>query len=374
MFEVRGVSREFPGRPAPVRALHHVDLDAADGRITALLGPSGSGKTTLLRILAGFDRPDAGEVRLAGRVVAGPGVFVPPERRKIGVVTQEGSLFPHLDVAANVAYGLPGGWRRFWSGEQRSKRAARVQELLEMVGLRDYGRRRPDELSGGQQQRVALARALAPAPSVILLDEPFSALDSGLRVELREEVVALLRSIDTTAVLVTHDQGEALSLADHVVILRAGEVVQAGPPAELYAHPADAGTADLLGDVVLMPAQVVSCSAQGVAEAECALGRVRVDCKEATEGGSCTLVLRPEQLRLDAPGTPARVLATSFYGHDGMVRLQLTDLDVQVLVRMLGPLPEVGREVHVQFSPDAVAHAVAVHAPVPAVATAAAPV
>lgn len=358
MFEVHGVVRRYRSRSSVVTALGGVDLVTPKGRITALLGPSGSGKSTLLRILAGFERPDDGEVRIDGRAVASDGVFVPPQKRHVGIVTQEGSLFPHLDVAANVAYGLPGNWSRHFSTERRRTRRDRVEALLEMVGLPGYGRRRPDELSGGQQQRVALARALAPEPSAILLDEPFSALDTGLRVELREEVCDLLRQLGTTTVLVTHDQGEALSLADHVAILREGLVVQSGPPNAVYTRPVDAATADLLGDVVLLRAQTdVSTS-----RAECLLGDVSIDqCPFGCDaGGECLVVLRPEQLVLDDTGVPATVLSTSFFGHDGMVRLAVDGRDEPLLVRTVGSLPEVGGRVHVTVVPGTVAHAVPV--------------
>lgn len=361
MFEVRGVVRRYRSRSSVVTALTGVDLATPRGRITALLGPSGSGKSTLLRILAGFERPDRGEVRIDGRVVASDTVFVPPQRRHVGIVTQEGSLFPHLDVAANVAYGLPGSWSRWVSATRRRARADRVDELLEMVGLPGYARRRPDELSGGQQQRVALARALAPQPDAILLDEPFSALDTGLRVELREEVCGLLRDLGTTTVLVTHDQGEALSLADHVVILREGSVVQAGTPDAVYRRPVDAATADLLGDVVLLAAATDATSSR----AECALGDVSItQCPLGCEkGGECIVVLRPEQLVLGATGLPATVVSTSFFGHDGMVRLAVEGLADSLLVRTMGALPAVGDRVHVTVLPGTVAHAVPVPGP-----------
>ncbi len=363
MFEVRNVVHRYRSRTDTVTALAGVDLVTPRGAITALLGPSGSGKSTLLRILAGFERPDQGDVLIDGATVASRDTFVPPQQRHVGIVMQEGSLFPHLDVAANVAYGLPGNWSRLWSAARRRDRAARVEGLLEMVGLPGYGSRRPDELSGGQQQRVALARALAPEPAAILLDEPFSALDTGLRVELREEVCGLLRRLGTTTVLVTHDQGEALSLADHVVILRAGEVVQAGPPEAVYARPVDAATADLLGDVVLLHAAPDS----NASIADCVFGKVDIDACPAgcADGGECLVVLRPEQLSLHEEGIPATVISTSFFGHDAMVRLRVDGLDEPLLVRTLGELPEVGGRVHVGIAPGTVARAV----PLPDAAT-----
>ncbi|MBM7369082.1 ABC transporter ATP-binding protein [Gordonia hydrophobica] len=345
MFQIRGVTRTFPSRPEPVQALRGIDLDVVDGGLTAILGASGCGKTTLLRILAGFDRPDAGEVRLGERVVASPGVFVKPEKRSVGIVAQEGALFPHLSVAANIAYGLPGN---AWSAAERRSRTERVEAMLRLVGLPGYGDRRPAQLSGGQQQRVALARALAPAPSVVLLDEPFSALDAALRVELREEVRDLLRSIETTAVLVTHDQNEALSLADHVALMRDGLVVQSGTPQQVYDHPADPEAAAFLGDSVQVPCSVLlddDAGHDGMLVVDSPLGSLRVPAASVHDG---TLVLRPEQLEIAETGVPATVFATRFFGHDGLVQLRLDDgtplrlrvagtdlpaLDASVLVR-----------------------------------------
>ena len=344
MFQIRGVTRTFPSRPEPVQALRGIDLDIVDGGLTAILGASGCGKTTLLRILAGFDRPDAGEVRLHDRLVAGPGVFVKPEKRSVGIVAQEGALFPHLTVAANIAYGLPDTPLTALRPPERRARAERVEEMLELVGLPGYAGRRPAELSGGQQQRVALARALAPAPAVILLDEPFSALDAALRVDLREEVRDLLRRIATTAVLVTHDQNEALSLADHVALMRNGRVVQAGTPQEVYARPADPAAAAFLGDSMEVPCTVVS-EADGMCTVTCPLGTLDVPV-ERVHGS--TLVLRPEQLEIADVGAPAVVAVTRFFGHDGLVQLRLED-GTPLRLRVAGrELPEIDAAVHVR--------------------------
>ncbi|WP_182359052.1 ABC transporter ATP-binding protein [Tomitella gaofuii] len=353
MFRVRGVTRVFPSRPAPVHALRGVDLDVRRGELTAVLGASGCGKTTLLRALAGFDRPDAGTIHLGDTLVAGPGAFVRPEHRNVGIVAQEGALFPHLSVAQNVVYGLPDGLLSAFNFVARRRRRARVDEMLELVGLPGYGDRRPDELSGGQQQRVALARALAPAPSVILLDEPFSALDAALRVELREEVRDLLRDVQATAVLVTHDQSEALSLADHVALMRDGRVVQAGSPADVYARPVDPAAAAFLGESVEIPCRVHGGDGDLV-EVDCPLGRLRVkpsalfDGQGAGASADRTMVLRPEQLAIADDGTPATVCATSFFGHDGLVRLRVDD-GTPLLVRLDGrDIPPVGSAVHVR--------------------------
>nr|BFE83101.1 hypothetical protein GCM10020093_057020 [Planobispora longispora] len=206
-----------------------------------MLGPSGCGKTTLLRIVAGFEGLDGGSVRIGEREVAG----LPPERRGVGIVPQEAALFPHLSVARNVGFGLPRG---------SSGRTGRIEECLELVGLAGYGDRMPHQISGGQQQRVALARALAPRPGVVLLDEPFNALDRSLRVSVRDEVRAALKRAGATAVLVTHDQEEALSMADTVAVMREGRIVQEGAPSSIYAAPRDLGVATFVGEAVVLTA------------------------------------------------------------------------------------------------------------------------
>lgn len=347
VLTVRGVSKTFSARPAPVRALREVDLEVVAGGLTAILGASGCGKTTLLRVIAGFDRPDSGEVRLGERVLTAAGVHVPPEQRGIGIVPQEGALFPHLNVAQNIGFGLSGWGLGALSGRARRQRAARVAELLELVGLPDHGTRRPDELSGGQQQRVALARALAPKPQVVLLDEPFSALDAGLRAELREEVRSLLHRIGTTAILVTHDQEEALSLADHIAVMRDAQVVQADSPRGVYVTPADAEVAAFIGEAVLLPGKLAPRHATNAPSVECALGCIAVQAGGVGPGfhGACMVMLRPEQLELADVGVPARVVATSFFGHDSVVRLRLgaDGSGAPVQVRMQGhALPAIG--------------------------------
>ncbi|MGY1815598.1 ABC transporter ATP-binding protein [Blastococcus sp. SYSU D00820] len=287
-----------------------VDLHVPEGSTTALLGPSGCGKTTLLRIVAGFDDPDVGTVELGGRVVAGAGRSVPAARRGIGFVPQEGALFPHLTVGANVAFGLP---RR----QRRDHR--RIGEMLDLVGLDpDLAGRSPHQLSGGQQQRVALARALAPEPSLVLLDEPFSSLDASLREETRHAVGEALAVTGATAVLVTHDQAEALSMADQVAVLRGGRLVQRADPRTLYDDPSDLDVAAFVGDAVVLPADVRA------GQARCELGDVVL--RHPCPDGPAQVLLRPEQLHLapaGSPGTPASVRAVDFYGHDARVWLEL---------------------------------------------------
>jgi iron(III) transport system ATP-binding protein len=361
MLNVRDASKTFLTRGLRVQALCAADLDVKNGHWTAVLGPSGSGKTTLLRSIAGFEQLDAGTIELDGRLLAGPGRHVVPERRGIGILAQDGALFPHLDVAANVGFGLVRGATR-WSFGERRARARRVAELLDMVGLAGFQRRRVHELSGGQQQRVALARALAPAPQVVLLDEPFSALDASLRTRLREEVRGLLREMGITVVLVTHDQEEALSLADHVVVMREGSVVQAGPPSAVYAAPSDPATASFLGEAVLLTGRIAAGSTAACAAVDCPLGRIPVrdpaalvDCRDE----DCLVMLRPEQLQISQTGMPARVVGGSFFGHDAVIRARLGAAGTGPLVlarTMRDELPAVDDVIHLSVDGDAAAY------------------
>ncbi|MEU8106323.1 ABC transporter ATP-binding protein [Nonomuraea muscovyensis] len=308
----------------PARVLDGLDLTVPAGLLAAVLGPSGCGKTTLLRVVAGFLRADAGTVELGGRIVCGPGVHVPPERRRVGIVPQEGALFPHLSVAANVAFGL--------TGTGRAERRRRTGEMLELVGLPGHGERMPHELSGGQQQRVAVARALAPAPDLVLLDEPFNALDSALRAGVRADVRAALRATGATGLLVTHDQQEALSTADLVAVLRKGRVAQCGTPEEVYRRPADLWVAGFVGEAVFLPATVED------GTAATPLGRIPLAGDRRGPGG--VVVLRPEQLVLGEAGTRGTcgtVVDVRFYGHDAMVRVAVAGLDEPVAVRVAGP-------------------------------------
>ncbi len=339
-LRVRGLRKRF----GSVLALSDVDLSVPAGSVTAVLGPSGCGKTTLLRCVAGFERPDAGTIEVDGRPVGG----LPAHRRRIAVVPQEGALFPHMSVARNVGYGLSRGARR----------AGRVDEVLALVGLAGYGRRMPHELSGGQQQRVAVARALAPRPPLVLLDEPFSALDAALRLDVRRDVRAALNADGATAVLVTHDQGEALSMADQVAVMRDGRIVQAGEPALVYTAPADPWVAGFVGEAVLLAAAIDD----GVARTD--LGEVPVS--GAGSGrpiAGSVILLRPEQLILGAGGVAAKVVGRDFHGHDALLKLRL-DTGTDVLARVVGAqAPPVGETVSVTVRGAALAYADPVKGP-----------
>ena len=290
--------------------LRGVDLSVPEGAFVAVLGASGSGKTTLLRILAGFERPDRGAVRVGDEILDDADRHLPAERRRIGYVSQEGSLFPHLTVAANVGFGLP----------RPRRRGAEVADLLERVGLAGLERRFPHQLSGGQQQRVALARALAVRPRLVLLDEPFASLDAGMRAAVRADVRAAVRGSGATAVLVTHDQDEALSIADLVAVIRDGTVAQVASPRDLYDQPADPDLAGFVGDANLLPG-----TGQGGAVLT-RFGPLPLRRGGVAAGQPVTVLVRPEQLRVasaeaDAPGLRARVVESGFHGHDTVIRL-----------------------------------------------------
>ncbi len=299
----RGVTKAF----GSVQAISGVDFELQRGAFGALLGPSGCGKTTLLRLLAGFDVPDRGSICVGGEEVATARWALPPERRRIGMVFQEYALFPHLDVAHNVAYGLARG----------VDKAHRVAEVLELVGLAGLGRRMPHELSGGQQQRVALARALAPRPQLILLDEPFSNLDAGLREQVRAATRQILRQVEATALFVTHDQEEAFSLADQVAVMLNGTVVQSGPPHEVYLRPTNQAVAEFVGQANFLPGEAHDSTVQ------CALGQLLL---AAPATGAVQVMVRPEALYLtpDAKGC-AVIEAQTFYGHDQVLDVRLSN-------------------------------------------------
>jgi iron(III) transport system ATP-binding protein len=300
---IHGVSKRF----GSVQAVEDAHLCVERGELVALLGPSGCGKTTLLRLVAGFEQPDAGEVRLADRIVANADAWVPPEQRRVGLVFQDYALFSHLTVAENVAFGLP-----------RRGRGARVAELLELTGLTPLARRYPHELSGGQQQRVAVARALAPRPDVVLLDEPWSNIDPILRAAMRDELSAILRAAQATVLLVTHDREEAFSIADRVALMSDGSIAQAGTPEEIYRTPASRWTASFSGPGNFVPGEL----RDGLVET--LLGRFPAANTANGGDGRVEALIRPEVLELEIdPAGAAEVVGREFRGHDVLYRVRL---------------------------------------------------
>ena len=306
-LRIEDLHKSFAANPV----LTGLDLEVPAGTLTAILGSSGSGKTTLLRLLAGFQTPDRGTVTIGARVVDEEGAHVHPEHRKIGYVPQEGGLFPHLTVRANIAFGLP-----------RAQRRQGAADLLEMVGLGGLERRYPHQLSGGQQQRVALARALAVKPEIVLLDEPFASLDAHLRASVREQVGEILRESSTTTLLVTHDQDEALSLADQVAVLRDGRIAQCATPQELYAQPIDDELARFVG-----AANILGGTVDGELLAT-PLGNLRAHWhgKSPPSGSAVTILIRPEQIELGPAdgqtGLAGQIVRRSYHGHDALLHVQ----------------------------------------------------
>ncbi|MGO9029776.1 MAG: ABC transporter ATP-binding protein [Acidimicrobiales bacterium] len=317
-IELRSVVKTFGSTPVLV----DVDLTVEDGSLTAVLGESGSGKTTMLRVIAGFERVDSGTVSIGGRVVDDGHRSVHPQARGVGYVPQEGALFPHLNVRRNIAFGMP-----------RADRG-RVDGLLELVGLSGFGRRYPHQLSGGQQQRVALARALAIEPKVVLLDEPFSSLDATLRADLRRDVVAILERTRTTTVLVTHDQDEAMSVADRIAVLRRGRVVACESPRQLYSDPPDAAAAAYVGEANIVAATMASGALHSpVGAVDLLGGRPAAD-------GPLQLMLRPEQLVLHASAgdgwAAGTVVDVQYHGHDALVTVSLDGAGKLLVARVPG--------------------------------------
>jgi iron(III) transport system ATP-binding protein len=329
-LELSGVHQRYAREPV----LDGVDLQVEGGSFTAVLGASGSGKTTLLRVIAGFERIESGVVRLGATVFDDGRTTLRPERRRIGYVPQDGALFPHLRVSANVAFGL-----------RRKAGRHHVAALLDAVGLAGLERRYPHQLSGGQQQRVALARALAIEPEVVLLDEPFASLDAAMRASVRREVAQILRDRGTTTVLVTHDQDEALSMADRVAVLRDGRIVADSGPEELYRSPVDANLAGFLGEANLLAGTIEG----GVAATP--LGRLVLQdgivASWPGPGAAAVVLVRPEQFEVwttltavpSGGGIPARVIDRAFFGHDAVLRVVATGLADRepLLVRVTGP-------------------------------------
>lgn len=312
---VSGLTRRFDGHAA----VSDLSFEASQGELVAVLGPSGCGKTTTLRLIAGLDMQDAGSISIAGQVVSSDIRFVPAERRRVGMVFQDFALFPHMSVGKNVGYGLG----------RKHETSNRVDAVLDLVGLAQMKHREPSELSGGQQQRVALARALAPKPELVMLDEPFSNLDLKLRISVRRDVRAILADSGTTSVLVTHDQEEALSLADRIVVMNQGRLEQAGTPEELYHRPASRFVAEFIGD-----AQFLRAFGRD-RRAETPIGEVPL-VDEAH--GPVEVLIRPEHVRLErargeASGRHGRVLTREYFGHDQLLTVGLDHGD-KVVARL----------------------------------------
>lgn len=293
-----------------VQAVNDVSFSIEPGTLLVLLGASGCGKTTTLRLIAGLETPDSGEISINGVTVSSRERFVQPEDRRLGMVFQDYALFPHLTAAANIEFALNGAPVR--------ERQARSREMLALVGLESMGNRYPHQLSGGEQQRIALARALAASPGVVLLDEPFSNLDAALRKEMREEVRRILRQTGMTAVFVTHDQEEALSLGDQIAVMRGGKLQQIGAPQDVYLRPVNREVAAFLGEANFV---------QGIAsggQVECALGRLPL---WVPRNGPVEVLVRPEQIKLEAstsqPAHAPCIEHIRYFGHDQIVTLAL---------------------------------------------------
>lgn len=289
-------------------AVYSASFTLPAGEFMALLGPSGCGKTTILRMIAGLEKPDQGEIYLDGHLVADENTFVPPNRRRIGMVFQDYALFPHMTVEKNIAYGLP----------RSSNQKKTVENMLKLVGLEGLKNRYPRELSGGQQQRVALARALAPQPQTLLLDEPFSNLDTALRVQVREEVRKIIKEAGVSTILVTHDQDEAMSMADTIGIMLRGTIEQIGTPRTLYENPKSLAIANFLGETNHLPGE-----AQGD-KVLTTLGELPL---QVPIQGNVEVLLRPTDLHLsqNGHGTPAVVSHTTYYGHRQTIWVKLAD-------------------------------------------------
>lgn len=308
MLEVQNVSLGYGN----TLVVQNVSLHLAQGEIGCLLGPSGCGKTTLLRAIAGFEPVRAGQIDLQGKQVAAVAQCVPPQLRDIGMVFQDHALFPHLNVGDNVGFGL--------HGLPKSARAIRVQDMLALVGLQGMGHRWPHELSGGQQQRVALARALAPQPSLLLMDEPFSSLDTSMRESIAREVRAILKQAKATALMVTHDQNEAFAMADSVGVMARGQLMQWGSAVQVYCQPATQDVAQFVGEGALLHAQP---TAGG--QWQTALGVLPAGHPHYNTAQGVQVLLRPEHVVLASQGTSAKVLERTFRGSHFVFDLELSD-------------------------------------------------
>ncbi|MDO9414660.1 ABC transporter ATP-binding protein [Pararhizobium sp.] len=318
------VSRHFGSASAPVKAVDAVNLRIAEGEFFAMLGPSGSGKTTCLRLIAGFEQPTGGHIEIFGETAEG----VPPYRRNVNTVFQDYALFPHLSILDNVAYGL------MVKGVGREERRRAAEDALAMVKLPNYGARRPGQLSGGQRQRVALARALVNKPRVLLLDEPLGALDLKLREQMQDELKSLQKSLGITFVFVTHDQGEALSMADRIAVFNDGKIQQFGSPESIYKRPRTRFVADFVGSSNVLPPEFIT--------------RLHLPANYAS--------LRPEAIRIDDPAAghlrlPATVISRSFLGASNRITVETGGTRLSISSPAHAAVPETGSAVTISFDP-----------------------
>jgi iron(III) transport system ATP-binding protein len=324
-LEINDLSVDLNSR----RVLRDLNLQIPSGSFAAILGPSGCGKTTLLRSIAGLITPSSGAIRFGKQLVSVSSLVLPPHKRNIGYVPQEGGLFPHLSVAENVSFSLS----RKMSSKDKNQI---INEMLELVGMKDFNNRSPQELSGGQQTRIALARALAMKPAMVLLDEPFAALDQALRVDISQEVVALLKKSGTTSIMVTHDREDALVSADVIALMRGGTVVQSGTPAQVYLNPISAEVALSTGDIDVIPAIKLANSRYATA-----LNQVNFNLNNQSPANLGKILIRPEEIAISEQVTDGSVTATiakiNYYGHDALFELKVGQSLQSVRARITGP-------------------------------------
>ena len=340
LITIDGVTKRY----GAVVAVDHLSVEMEAGEFFALLGPSGCGKTTLMRLIAGFETPDEGRILIDGQDIA----QVPPHERPVNMMFQSYALFPHMSVEKNIAFGL------VQAGLSADKIRTRVDELLQLVQLKGFETRKPDQLSGGQRQRVALARALARRPKLVLLDEPLGALDRKLREETQFELMRVQRELGTGFVLVTHDQDEAMVMAQRIAVMRAGRIEQIGTPRSIYEEPITRFVASFIGDVNLLEGEVVS-SADGLITLRLSGGDEVKAAGVSVTGAKVALAVRPEHMQLSTQGLPARVLDSAYRGDMQMIRLQRASGEIMRVARFaadVGAVPPLGSTVHVSFAPQ----------------------
>ncbi|MGH7772319.1 MAG: ABC transporter ATP-binding protein [Candidatus Binatia bacterium] len=351
MIRIKALRKSFTARHGKVEALREIDLDVSEGEFCVLLGPSGCGKTTTLRCVAGLEKPDKGEIEIGGTVVSSPnaGVYIPTEKRDIGMVFQSYAIWPHMNVFQNVAFPLTQGKKRV----PRDLVAKKVREVLGLVQLNGLEDRPATDLSGGQQQRVAMARAMVTEPKILLMDEPLSNLDARLREQMRIELKKITRSIGVTTLYVTHDQAEALSLGDRVCVMNEGEILQVGPPNDVYSHPASLFVAQFVGEMNFITAKVT-----GSGEVDSPLGRLRCPVPPGCQAGKpVTLGIRPEHLTLFHPpnqnseAVEGRIVTKNYLGDAALLEVNVNG--VNLMVKLPGDSDfTVGQQALIVLRPD----------------------